>query len=186
MSIVQIPLRLVSGAFILNSGIGKTKLDEESAAGLQQMAAKGVPMLGDLTPAQFKQFIVAGEIGVGAALLAPFVPGWLAGAALTTFSAGMLSMYKNTDSMTEEDGIRPSQEGTAVAKDSWLAGMGLALIGDSLFNRTGRKNAAAARRAKKIGQAKDAKVEAIQKARDEQTEALKAARKDIADLRKKI
>jgi len=30
-------LRAVPGAFILNSGIGKLGLDEESAAGLQQM-----------------------------------------------------------------------------------------------------------------------------------------------------
>ena len=29
MSIAQIPLRLTAGAFILNSGINKTKLSEE-------------------------------------------------------------------------------------------------------------------------------------------------------------
>ena len=75
MSIVQIPLRLASGAFILNSGIGKTKLSEEQAEGMRDMAANGIPMLKDLSPAQFKQFLVATEIGVGGALLAPFVPG---------------------------------------------------------------------------------------------------------------
>ncbi len=186
MSIVQIPLRLASGAFILNSGIGKTKLSEEQAEGMRDMAANGIPMLKDLSPAQFKQFLVATEIGVGGALLAPFVPGWLAGAALTAFSGGLLAMYKNTDAMTEADGIRPSQEGTAVAKDVWMTGMGLALMADGLVNRTGRKNAAAARRAKRIGKAKDSKVEAIHKAREEQTEALRAARKDLAELRKQI
>ena len=63
MSIVQIPLRLTSGAFILNSGINKLKLTEEQAAGLQQMAANGVPQLSKLTTAQFKNFIIASEIG---------------------------------------------------------------------------------------------------------------------------
>ena len=45
MKISTALLRAVPGAFILNSGIGKLGLDEESAAGLQQMAANGVPMV---------------------------------------------------------------------------------------------------------------------------------------------
>ena len=30
--------------------------------------------------------------------------------------------------MTKDDGIRPSEDGTAVAKDTWLAAIGLALM----------------------------------------------------------
>ena len=56
------------------------------------------------------------------------MPGWLAGSALTAFSGGLLAMYKNTEGMTQEDGIRPSEDGTAVAKDTWLAAIGLALL----------------------------------------------------------
>lgn len=197
MSIAQIPLRLTAGAFILNSGINKTKLSEEQAEQMQGMAANGVPFLKDMTPKQFKQFLTAGEIGVGAALLLPFVPGWLAGAALTAFSTGMLSMYKNTEGMTEADGIRPSEQGTAVAKDVWLFGMGTSLLIDGVVNRVGRKNAAADRRAKKltaaaetkaeaIRSAADARTEAINKARDEQTQALRAARKKLQETRKSI
>ncbi|WP_101598698.1 hypothetical protein [Brevibacterium aurantiacum] len=121
-------LRAVPGAFILNSGIGKLGLDEESAAGLQQMAANGVPFVEEMTPAQFGKFLSYGEIAVGAALLLPFVPTRLAGAALTTFSAGLVANYFAIDSMTEEDGIRPSQDGIPVAKDTWLAAIGLALM----------------------------------------------------------
>ncbi|MGO2017812.1 MAG: hypothetical protein ACTH3R_15265 [Brevibacterium aurantiacum] len=121
-------LRAVPGAFILNSGIGKLGLDEASAAGLQQMAANGVPMVEEMTPAQFGKFLSYGEIAVGAALLLPFVPTRIAGAALTTFSAGLVANYFSIDSMTQDDGIRPSEYGTAVAKDTWLAAIGLALM----------------------------------------------------------
>ena len=121
-------LRAVPGAFILNSGIGKLGLDEESAAGLQQMAANGVPFVEEMTPAQFGKFLSYGEIAVGAALLLPFVPTRIAGAALTTFASGLVANYFSIDSMTKDDGIRPSEDGTAVAKDTWLAAIGLALM----------------------------------------------------------
>ena len=110
------------------SGINKLGLDEESAAGLQQMAANGVPMVENMTPAQFGKFLSYGEIAVGSALLLPFVPTRIAGAALTTFAAGLVANYFSIDSMTQDDGIRPSEDGTAVAKDTWLAAIGLALL----------------------------------------------------------
>ena len=196
MSIIQIPLRLTSGAFILNSGLGKRSLGEEQAAYLQGMAVKGVPALSKLTPSQFKAFIVASEVGTGAALLAPFVPGWLAGSALTAFSGGLMSMYLNTPEMTENDGVRPSQDGTAVAKDVFLLGSGLAIAADSVTNRPGKRRKAAKKRANRIAEAREAKVQAIREAkdekvsaivaaRDEQTTALREAREELAKLRKK-
>ncbi|WP_152349262.1 hypothetical protein [Brevibacterium sp. CFH 10365] len=121
-------LRAVPGAFILNSGIGKLGLDEESAAGLQQMAANGVPMVENLTPAQFGKFLSYGEIAVGSALLLPFVPTRIAGAALTTFASGLVANYFSIDSMTKDDGVRPSDDGIPLAKDTWLAAIGLALL----------------------------------------------------------
>ncbi|MBB4735894.1 hypothetical protein [Micrococcus cohnii] len=196
MSIVQIPLRLTAGAFILNSGINKLQLSDEQAAGLQSMAAKGVPQLAKMSPAQFKNFIVASEIGVGSALVLPMVPGWVAGAALTAFSGGLMSMYLNTPSMTESDGIRPSQEGTAVAKDVFLVGAGVGIMADSIANRQGKRRKAAKKRAARIQAARDAKVEAIMAAkadkvdsihaaREEQTAKLRQAREQLQKLRKK-
>ena len=164
MSIVQIPLRLASGAFILNSGLNKRGISAEQAQGLRDMGARGLPALANLSPEQFKKFLVTTEIGVGSALLAPFVPGWLAGSALTAFSGGLFSMYLNTPEMTEADGVRPSQEGTGVAKDIFLVGSGLAIAADSVANRPGKRRKAAKKRAARIEGARDAKVQAIRDA----------------------
>ncbi|PWH07864.1 hypothetical protein DEO23_04465 [Brachybacterium endophyticum] len=121
-------LRAVPGAFILNSGIGKLGLPEEAAAGLQQMAAKGVPALGELSPKQFGWFLSLGEIAVGSSLLLPIVPTRVAGLALGAFSGSMFSMYLRTPELTAEDGIRPSEAGTPIAKDSWLVAIAIALL----------------------------------------------------------
>ena len=121
-------LRAVPGAFILNSGIGKLGMDEETAKGLQQTAANGVPIVNKMTPTQFGKFLSYGEIAVGAALLCPLVPTRLAGAALTTFASGLVANYFAIDSMTEDDGIRPSQDGIPLAKDTWLVAIGTSLM----------------------------------------------------------
>lgn len=130
MGLSHAVLRAIPGAFILNAGIGKLGLPPEAAASMQEMASKGIPQLGELTPEQFGKLLSFGEIAVGAALLTPFVPARLAGAALTTFAAGLLSMYFRIPELTEADGIRPSQAGTPIAKDSWLLAIGLALLLD--------------------------------------------------------
>lgn len=121
-------LRAIPGAFILNSGIGKIGMPKEMAEALQSAAVKGVPQFEDLSPEQFGKLLTAAEIGIGGALLAPVVPTRVAGLALGGFAAGMMAMYFKTPEMTEEDGIRPSQDGIALAKDSWLAAIAAALI----------------------------------------------------------
>lgn len=121
-------LRSTTGAFILNSGINKLGLRGESAAGLQRMAAQGIPAVGQLSPDQFGKFMSYGEIAVGAALLLPLVPTRIAGAGLGALSAGLVAAYFRTSSMTESDGIRPSSEGIGNAKDLWLAAIALSLM----------------------------------------------------------
>lgn len=121
-------LRAVPGAFILNSGVGKLNLPPEAAAGMQSAAAVGIPPLAKLEPKQFGTLLAAGEISLGAALLLPFIPTKLAGLGLAAFSGGLLSMYFRTPAMTEADGIRPSNDGIALAKDSWLAAIAIALL----------------------------------------------------------
>src|SRR5699024_12425088 len=96
-------------------------MDEETAAGLQQMAANGVPMVENLTADQFGKFLTYGEIAVGSALLLPFVPTRIAGAALTTCAAGLVSNYFSIDAMTKDDGIRPCEHGVPAANDTWPA-----------------------------------------------------------------
>ena len=51
------PLRAASGAFILNSGIGKLDLDAESAAGMQAMAARAFPQLAEMKPEEFGKLL---------------------------------------------------------------------------------------------------------------------------------
>ena len=129
MSLTQIPLRLTTGAFILNAGIGKLGADEGTAQFLHGAAAATYPSLfKDMEPTKFARMLALSEIGVGAALLAPMVPATVAGAALTGFGGSLIGMYLKTPSMTLDDGVRPSQEGTAVAKDIWLVGAGLTLL----------------------------------------------------------
>lgn len=132
----HVPLRLATGAFILNSGLGKRSIDPGTAGYLQGMASGAFPQLGQMPPEKFGRLVSNGEIAVGAALLAPFVSPLVAGAALTAFSAGLLNMYLKTPGMTEADGIRPTQDGTAVAKDVWMLGTGLALVIDGLLDPT--------------------------------------------------
>ena len=135
MRISHIPLRLVTGAYILNSGLGKRNLDKESAAGLQQMASNAFPQVMDLDSERFGKLLSAAEITVGLSLLLPFVPSRLAGLVLGAFSGGMLTMYAKTPGMTEPDGIRPTAQGTPLAKDVWMAGIAASLILDRK-NRT--------------------------------------------------
>lgn len=136
MKPTHLPLRVTTGAFILNSGISKLGADEGTAQFLHGAAAGTYPALfKDMEPKQFAKLLAYSEIAVGAALLAPMVPATVAGAALTGFGASLMGMYFKTPSMTQDDGIRPTQEGTAVAKDVWLVGAGLTLLGQGLKPR---------------------------------------------------
>ncbi len=157
MRLSHLPLRLTTGAFILNSGLSKRGIDPDTAAGLQGMASAAIPKAASMPPEQFGKAVTYGEMALGAALLTPFVSPLVAGAALTAFSGGLLQMYRKTPGMTESDGIRPTQDGTAVAKDVWMLGAGLALVLDGLIDNS--KDAAkstkksAKRSAKKVKKA---------------------------------
>lgn len=130
----RLPLRLATGAFILNSGIGKLSLDDEAAAGLQGMAANAFPAVRQVRPGLFGKALAVAEIGVGSALLAPWVPTAVAGAALTAFSSGLLTMYVRTPGMHEDGSLRPTQQGIPVAKDSWMLGIGTSLLIDAALS----------------------------------------------------
>ncbi|WP_298042466.1 hypothetical protein [uncultured Citricoccus sp.] len=130
MRVSHIPLRLVTGAFILNAGLGKRHLDKDSAAGLQAMATQVIPPADRIPPERFGKLLSYAEMTLGATLLAPFVPSRLAGLGLGIFSGSLFTMYLRTPGMTQEDGIRPTAEGTALAKDIWMLGIAVALILD--------------------------------------------------------
>lgn len=128
----QLPPRIAAGAFILNAGIGKLSVDEETAARLHGMAAGTYPFLKKLKPADFARLLAVSEIALGSALLLPVIPSAVAGAGLAAFSGGLLGLYARTPGMRREGTPLPTQAGVPLAKDVWMAGIGLGLLIDDL------------------------------------------------------
>jgi hypothetical protein len=128
----HVPQRVAAGAFILNSGIGKWSADEETAKQLHGFATGTYPFLAKLKPEDFVKLLAGTEIALGAALLLPFVPSVVAGAGLTAFSGGLLGLYVRTPGMRKEGTPLPTQQGIPLAKDVWMAGIGLGLVIDEL------------------------------------------------------
>lgn len=131
----RLPGRLAAGAFMLNAGAGKWSADEETAARLHGMAVGTYPFLASLKPKDFARLLSVSEMALGAALLLPVVPTALAGAGLTAFSGGLAGLYVRTPGMRREGSLRPTQQGTTLAKDVWLLAIGLSLTADALTAR---------------------------------------------------
>jgi hypothetical protein len=138
ITLSEIAPRISAGAFILNSGLGKRGADAETAAGMHGFAAGTYPFLKSVPPQQFVQGLATAEIAVGAALLTPFVPTFLAGAVLTGFSGGLLGLYLRTPGMRKPGSLAPTEAGLALAKDSWLVGIGIGLMTRGLIERKPR------------------------------------------------
>jgi hypothetical protein len=136
----HVPVRLATGAFILNSGLSKREADKETAEQLHGFASTAYPQVQERPPEQFTKMLSTGEIAVGAVLLTPFVPTGVAGAALTGFAGLLGRLYWRTPGLHEEGSLRPTQQGTAVAKDVWMLAIGSALVLDALADHLpGRK-----------------------------------------------
>jgi hypothetical protein len=131
----HIPLRVATGAFILNSGLAKQGLEPPAAKGVHAMAAGAIPALKNMDPQQFARLLSTSEAALGVALIVPFVPSALVGLALTGFSAGLVQLYLKTPGMRQPGSLRPTQEGLGLAKDVWLLGAGLTLLLDGLKPR---------------------------------------------------
>lgn len=132
----HLPPRIATGAFILNAGMGKLSADEQTAAPLHSTAAATYPFLNKLKPTDFARLLAVSEITLGAALLLPVIPPAVAGAGLAAFSGGLLGLYARTPGMRKERSPFPTQQGTPLAKDVWMAGIGLGLIIDGLTDRS--------------------------------------------------
>jgi hypothetical protein len=99
---------------------------------LHGFAAGTYPFLKKLKPADFVRLLAATEIALGAALVIPVVPEALAGAGLTAFSVGTLGLYAKTPGMRKPGTPLPTEQGTALAKDIWMTGIGIGLVIDGL------------------------------------------------------
>jgi uncharacterized membrane protein YphA (DoxX/SURF4 family) len=140
------PGRIAAGAYILNSGVSKLSGDAETAQALHAAACGSYPFLKRIPAPLFLRLLAIAEITVGSLLLLPFVGAPLAGLALTSFAGGLVGLYVRTPSMHDSK-YRPTQQGTAIAKDVWMAGIGLSLLidaalsGDRRADRTSRPTA---------------------------------------------
>jgi hypothetical protein len=135
------PARIVTGAFILDAGVGKLSGDEEKAAALHGMASGTYPFLANVPPKTFLRGLAVGEIALGSALLLPVVPAGLVGIGLVAFSSGLMGMWWRTPGMHEEGIPRPTAQGTAIAKDSWLLAIGTGMIIDAIAADSGATRA---------------------------------------------
>jgi hypothetical protein len=130
------PTRLITGAFLLNTGLEKlTSSDDDTAKGLHGTASGAYPVFEKIEPKVFLRMLGAGEVALGAALLWPAVPAAVAGLGLTAFSGGLMGLYWRTPGMHHDGSPRPTQRGTVVAKDSWMFGIGTSLVIDALTSR---------------------------------------------------
>jgi uncharacterized membrane protein YphA (DoxX/SURF4 family) len=125
------PLRLATGAYLLNTGVTTLNADDETVKSLHGMASARYPVLGKLEPKVFARTLAVGEIAVGSALLLPIVSPFIAGAALAGYSGALLNMYWHAPGMHHEGSLRPTAQGTPIAKDVWMLGIGLALMTDA-------------------------------------------------------
>ena len=164
ITLSEIAPRISAGAFILNSGLGKRAADEQAATGMHGFATGTYPFLASVPPQQFAKALATSEIVIGAALLTPFVPTAVAGLTLTGFSGGLLGLYLKTPGMRKPGSLAPTEQGLAIAKDSWLLGIGIGLMTRGIIERKPRVTV---KKANKLArkQAKQAAREARRAAR---------------------
>lgn len=140
--VANLPVRVAAGAFILNAGLSKLQSEKETQSQVHSFATGTYPMLEKIPPEQFVKALGAAEVALGGALLMPLVVGdGLAGLALSTFAGSLLGLYVKTPGMRQEGSIRPSHNGTALAKDVWLAGMGITLMVSAVGSRRAARKA---------------------------------------------
>jgi hypothetical protein len=130
------PLRAVTGALILEQGLSKMNGDDDQAKALHGMAAGAYPIVEKVPPKPFLKALAVGEIALGGALLAPIVPAGLAGLGLTGFAGALLGLYWRTPGLHAEGNPRPTRQGITLAKDTWLLGIGTALVVDAALTES--------------------------------------------------
>ena len=136
----HVPVRLATGAIIVDQGLQKLGADEDTAKWLHGQAVQAFPRFADMDPKDFVQLLSASEIALGAALLGiGFVPSSLAGLGLSLFGGSLTRLYLTAPGTRREGSIAPSHQGVGLAKDSWMLAIGVALGLDSVFGRRKRR-----------------------------------------------
>ena len=137
----HVPVRLATGAIILDQGLLKLQADEDTAKWLHGQATQAFPQFADMEPKEFVQLLSAGEIALGTALLGiGLVPSSLAGLALGAFGGSLVRLYlKAPGTRRQGSSVAPSQQGIGLAKDSWMLAIGTALVLDAVFGSSRKR-----------------------------------------------
>jgi hypothetical protein len=136
----HVPVRLATGAIIVDQGLLKLGADDDTAKWLHGQAVQAFPQFADMEPRDFVQLLSTCEITLGAALLGiGFVPSSLAGLGLGAFGGALTRLYLKAPGTRREGSLAPSQQGIGLAEDSWMLAIGAALVLDALFGSSGRK-----------------------------------------------
>ena len=136
----HVPVRLATGAIIVDQGLLKLGADDDTAKWLHGQAVQAFPQFADMEPRDFVQLLSTCEIALGASLLGiGFVPSSLAGLGLGAFGGALTRLYLKAPGTRREGSLAPSQQGVGLAKDSWMLAIGAALVLDALFGSRGRK-----------------------------------------------
>jgi hypothetical protein len=129
------PERFAAGIMLLNAGVGKVQGKQGDAGELHAAAVASFPAIDGIPPEQLSKILGASEMALGGALLLPFFGDGLAGAALTTFAAAMVSIDVRDPGLGREGGLLSRYKSGAIARDVWLLGIGLGLAADALRRR---------------------------------------------------
>ena len=136
----HVPVRLATGAVILDQGLLKRAADEDTVKWLHGQAVVAFPQFADMEPKEFVQLLSRSEIALGVALLGiGFVPSGLAGLGLALFGGALSRLYLKAPGTTREGTIAPSQQGITLVKDSWMLAIGLALVVDAVFGSSRKR-----------------------------------------------
>jgi uncharacterized membrane protein YphA (DoxX/SURF4 family) len=130
----NVPTRAATGAWILHSGLEKWTEGEESAKLHHAYTATAFPFLKRIPPTRLLRLLAAQEITTGAILLTPFISPVFAGAVLTAFSTGLLTLYLRSPALHKPGSVWPTFEGIMFSKDVWMLGIGLSMLTDAIID----------------------------------------------------
>jgi hypothetical protein len=122
----QIPLRLVSGVYIVGSASATPTTRRRSTC--SSPPAGAYPFLADIDPPAFARVAVVLRGTARATLLVPRAAARAAGTGRLAFGVGLVGLCARRPGMRRPGSPSPIQQGLALSKDSWLAATGAALV----------------------------------------------------------
>src|SRR4051794_4386484 len=116
----SLPPRVATGSYILHMGLEKFRGGQQQAEAIHKKASPASPFLSKTPSPTSRRTWAIGEMTAGGVLPLPLVPDVIAGAALTAFSSGLVTMYLRTPALHKPNSVWPTPAGIGVSKDIWM------------------------------------------------------------------